>query len=299
MKEWKILIIIIILSVTVVCLLKYKRNELLYMLTDLSFVPIPLGNRLSHYCYGLALGRKSIKHISVLDPDTKITLPEKSYKLDKIKSVSFWELYPLTCAEIALNYVKPRVIKNKAEVERGVVRIHIRCSDTPYNRHNGYEFLKYNWYSRALALLRKHMTIRKIVIHLCTDHSLGVFMKITDELCRQYSLGLREYLMEEGQKNVELQVSCNKVKYDFLMFQSADGFISGGCGGSFSYFAGVLSSGRGIVLPMSNHPRVMERIGKEYMIRDGGWIISGGRIPHGDVDSYDNIGEVIDLCKCE
>jgi len=299
MKAWKILIIVMILTITITCLVKYKREDLLYILNDLPFVPTPLGNRLSHYCYGLALRRKSLKHISILDSDTDIAVPEKSYNLNKINSISFWELYPLTCAEIALNCVKQRVIKHKAEVERGVVRIHIRCSDTPYNRHNGYELLKYNWYNRALTLLGKHMTIRKIVIHLCTDHSLSIIMKITDDLCKQYSMGLKDYLVEGGFENVELQVSCNKVKDDFLMFQSSDGFISGGCGGSFSYFAGVLSRGRGVVLPMSNHPGVREGIGKEYMIRDGGWIISGGRVPHGDVESYDNIGRVIELCKCE
>jgi hypothetical protein len=297
MKAWKILILIIILIITITCLIKYNKYELLYMLTDLSFVPIPLGNRLSHYCYGLALGSKSSKYISVLDSDVKITLPEKSYKLDKIKSVSFWEFYPLTCAEIALHCVKPRVIKNKVEVERGIVRIHIRCSDTPYNRHTGYEFLKYNWYIRALTLLRKHMTIRKIVIHLCTDHSLSMIMKITDELCNQYSMGLRDYLGKEGSENVELQVSCNKVLDDFLMFQSSDGFIAGGCGGSFSYFAGVLSSGRGVILPMTNHPEKREKIGRDYPFGEGRWFISGERIPHEDVDSYDNIEEVIDLCK--
>jgi len=260
---------------------------------------IGLGNMLSASSYKLAKGKSKIPDLGIYRTrDNKIKTKNRHSNIKGLDPSAFHEIYPSICIDVAQEYIRPIVKAAKPELyEPGVVRIHIRCSDVPSNRQLNYELIEYDWYNSALDLLRNHMIIDKIKVHLCTAHFKESPSNSEKQICYEYSKNLVDYL-NVNHKNVDLVISCNSVDDDFLLFQSSSGFISGGCGGSFGFFAGALSYGN-VVIPSISGPYCREygKLSRIHSFRKGGYILHSKRVWHAIVEDYKDTDNVIRLCR--
>ena len=179
---------------------------------------------------------------------------------------------------------------NDVSLEANHIIIHFRCSDSPPNRHWGYEFLRYHYYFAALQLMNT-TTDMPIMVLSCTGWNGGG--RAGKEMCTSYATKLVGVLRDAGYK---VDVVCGKsVEEDFSRMVKAPKLISGGVSSSLSYMAALASHNLAVI------PSTIPSIGKRpsianhaHQLRDGLYILhlDDGRLPHSDVKDYSNIETV-------
>lgn len=114
--------------------------------------------------------------------------------------------------------------------------LHFRCSDIPFNRHNSYHFLKYEWYINALQqasnYLDKDINKFNLILLNCNihkKHQLSYLVSIyREDLCN--------YLQNKF-PGLCITKTCNSIDEDFKRMLTAPVLMSNGS--SMSYFAGL------------------------------------------------------------
>jgi len=172
---------------------------------------------------------------------------------------------------------------SKSKYEDTVV-IHFRCSDSPANRHWGYEFVKYDYYKRSLHIagVKRGSAIR--VLACSSWHSNS------GDMCDQYARRLVEVLQ---QQSYNVSQECETVEEDFAKMVHAPVLISGGVGSSLAYMA-ALASNNTAVLPTTvpgpgQRPSMKHH---NYKTRPGLTFLNDGRLPHSFVKDYKSVKDV-------
>jgi hypothetical protein len=103
--------------------------------------------------------------------------------------------------------------------------IHFRCSDTPFNKWDGYMLPKYSFY--------KKLGLKDVEIVNCSTHLAG---EKEQEACGKYVDLLQTELENEG---VHVTTSCGKIDGDFAKMFYAPILVT--TGSSMSFFAGMFN----------------------------------------------------------
>ena len=158
---------------------------------------------------------------------------------DMIHETRPWEALKL--AEAQRKYFEKIFQRPQGSPKKeGVTVIHIRCSDVPRDESHNYELIEYEWYVAALQLLPAEVR-RRIIIKHCFSHPDLDNERVTKlYICRSYVDGLKDVLTEAGFE-CQMDLSCGDVRKDFLSLSDFSAIVSGGCGGSFGFWAGALS----------------------------------------------------------
>ena len=169
-----------------------------------------------------------------------------------------------------------------------VAHIHLRCSDVPCVNHDAYKFIAYEWYLAALKLLPA--AFRTVVLRSCIFHPDFPEGTSCTPTCENYASGLRDYLAKSGYETT-IDWSCGtSPSSDFESLCESHAIINGGCGGSFGFWACVLSpeTSYGIV-PGCEHSLLNLEIGVRSLQKLGErkWMLNAPRVPH-QVDYRDH-----------
>lgn len=163
------------------------------------------------------------------------------------------------------------------------VVIHFRCSDGPYNRHWGYEFVTYQFYIDAMKLAGVTRGSQIVVLACDTWGS-------TNNICTKYTDKLIEFLQNQG---YSVEKTCDTVRHDFNRMVQARVLISGGIGSSLSYMA-ALASNQTAILPTTiaaqgQRPSLENH---KYNTRRGLTFLHNNRLSHSAVKDYSDIAAV-------
>lgn len=121
------------------------------------------------------------------------------------------------------------------EIEK-IPILHFRCSDVPFKKHISYNFSKYKFYKLCNDKLKKKYN-KWYIMHY-SKH-------LADNKKRNYAEIYRKDLIKYLEDELELKIEVltpNKEIEDLKLLHSAPAVISGGCGGSFSFFGGYFNN---------------------------------------------------------
>lgn len=201
------------------------------------------------------------------------------------------ETHPILGLEIA------PAIKNRLDLERievpppllQTIGVHLRCSDVPETQHMMYELIEFDWYSKALKLLMSSTPLRHVTLLACGGHNPS-----STDFCTRYAAALSEHIERLGY-TVQIDRSCGDPLHDFKRILQLPAFISGGCGGSYGFWAAALREGPSIV-PCPKGPHYCE-LGADAMVTKGNKIIlDAQRISNGIVRDFGGDYE-LNLCR--
>ena len=187
-------------------------------------------------------------------------------------------------------------IKPDKSVKNDAV-IHIRCSDSPFNKHNSYH-LQPKAYYKWIADKCKRENIKAINFLLCTNHTVG-FTQQQREIHKQNNNYFKnkcnkiaqniQTLMKEFLPNVEMKpVTCLNILKSFQIFLGCKILAQGGAGpSSFSFFPG-LTKGKNFLTPkfISENAKNKSQLINKFIVKFPWSMWGGNPIWHSTVKEY-------------
>ena len=176
-------------------------------------------------------------------------------------------------------------IKSKLVKTVDSIIIHFRCADTPFVKHEGYHFQKYNYFKDALDEINKTINNKKIIILYNNTHLSN---KNNMNACDIYVNSLKKYIIDLGY-NVSIESYSNID--DFAMMFYAPAVIS--THSSFSFMSGFFGMG---IFISSGH--FYER-DNDIIKCDNcdNWLYKGYDLYHKDVKDYNDTNSIINQLK--
>ena len=160
--------------------------------------------------------------------------------------------------------------------------IHFRCADTPFSKHEGYNFQYYQFFKSSLEKISTKLNKKydKVDIMSCSFHHSG---KTEQNSCSIYAKSLQDYLKKIGYQS---DVICNSNIDDFATLFYSPAVIS--TYSSFSFMSGFFGKGMFISTEFVEGKKCDKCVDfTEY----------GYNLLHHQVDDYNKTNEVIALLK--
>ena len=190
--------------------------------------------------------------------------------------IDFWNILKPTIHDILDDCLRKSNLYRKIEYPI----IHFRCADTPFLRHFMYTFQKYQFFKEALKKIENEN--KKVYMLSNNTH---ISNNKEQESCKEYSLGIKEYIEELG---YECEIYSNTNIEDFADLFYAPYVIS--TGGSYSFMSGFFGNGFFI---STDHCMKEDNVYGKCNINDDNFI-KGYNIRHSDIESYYEIDNVKD-----
>jgi hypothetical protein len=161
--------------------------------------------------------------------------------------------------------------------------VHFRCADVPFGKHPQYHLVKYEFYKKALEMVKNKTGIdyKKIILLSCNTHLSGNDNQVK---CGEYIQSMVDYFNSIG---YEVEVQCNSNIDDFAKLYYAPAVISNVS--SFSFMTGYFGKG---VFVCSQHNDERNTSDEMCNICDD-WMIKGYQIKHKLVDDYYDTEKII------
>jgi hypothetical protein len=196
------------------------------------------------------------------------------------------ETHPMLALELA-PAIRARMLLSPLQEEGApCIGVHLRCSDVPEVQNPMYELIEFDWYARACSLLPD---IKNVTLLACGGH-----MPTGSDFCRRYAESLAAFLRERGY-SVAMSLACGTPEGDFCRILGLSAFVSGGCGGSYGFWAGALREGPS-VLPCPKGANFCE-LGIDALVRRGNKVLlDAQRVDNGALQNLSGDHE-LSLCR--
>ncbi len=186
--------------------------------------------------------------------------------------IDFWNILKPTIHEILDDCLTKSNLKKNIDSPI----IHFRCADAPFIRFFMYTFQKYQFFKEAL----EQIDTKKVYL---MSNSTHLSKNEEQEACKNYTLGIKEYIKNLG---YECVIYSNTNVEDFADLFYAPYVIS--TGGSYSFMSGFFGKGKFI---STDHCMKEDNVYNTCNINDNSFI-KGYNIKHGDIESYYEIDDV-------
>ena len=305
-----ILFVTILILSNILLIIQFRQN-----LENFENVGLDIGNAMCSYFYKLGLsilkkedfnnnnhyGSEYSNHfffkslpqfIKYEYDDIYDDLTSKDITIDNFGNIwdlSVWEIINNQRYEF-WNCMKPLIHKilddtfKKCDLVKKVDNpiIHFRCADTPFSKHEGYNFQYYSFFKDSLKKISTKLNKKydKVNIMSCSFHHSG---KTEQDSCGVYAKSLQDYLKEIG---YDSDIICNSNIDDFATIFYAPAVIS--TYSSFSFMSGFFGKGTFIST---------EFLEGKKCDKCGDFTEYGYNLMHNQVDDYNNTDVVINLLK--
>ena len=167
--------------------------------------------------------------------------------------------------------------------------IHLRMSDSPFNRHKRYHFMKNTFFNEAFNIILKNKK-NEFPFNIKLLCNFNHNAKISKIIWQQYLNYFNTFFTNKKFINTVEIISDGTIHDDFSLMLHSQYLIS--TGSSMSAMAAFGSSGISI-LPMSVRWKCKKKILQKQKV----FFINGGRLDHNQVYDYVDVMKVIKLLQ--